>query len=108
MIQEIVKMGKDFDFWQEHSKQYLEMAFRTDRRKRVINPDGYGKHTGSCGDNVEISLTVENEKIQTVSYKINGCLNTNACANTVADLARGKTVGEAWEITPEKAGSICL
>lgn len=47
MIQEIVKMGKDFDFWQEHSMQYLEMA-------------------------------------------------------------QGKTVGEAWEITHEKAGSMCL
>ncbi len=95
-------MEKKFDFWQEHSIQYLEMAFRTDRRERVANPDGYGKHTGTCGDSVEIFLTVGKNKIQAISYEINGCLNTNACANTVADLAIGKTIEEAWEITPEK------
>ncbi len=94
-------MGKEFDFWQEHSMQYLEMAFRTDRREKVANPDGYGKRTGVCGDSVEMFLTVKNDHIQAVSYEIDGCLNTNACANTVADLATGKTVAEAWEITSE-------
>jgi nitrogen fixation NifU-like protein len=101
MIRENNKMGKEFDFWQEHSMQYLEMAFRTDRRIRIPNPDGYGKHTGSCGDSVEMFLTVENDEIQFVSYDINGCMNTNACANTIAELAMGKTVAQAWEITPE-------
>ena len=28
-------------------------------------------------------------------------MNTNACANTVGELAEGKNVAEAWEITPE-------
>ena len=95
-------MKKDFDFWQEHSMQYLEMAFRTDRREKVANPDGYGKRTGVCGDSVEMFLTVKNDRIQAVSYEIDGCMNTNACANTVADLATGKTITEAWEITSEK------
>ncbi len=51
----------------------LEMAFRTDRRIRMPNPDGYGKHTGSCGDSVEMFLTVKNDHIQAVSYEIDGC-----------------------------------
>ena len=29
-------------------------------------------------------------------------MNTNACANTVACMAEGKQIDEAWEITPEK------
>jgi nitrogen fixation NifU-like protein len=28
-------------------------------------------------------------------------MNTNACANTVAELAEGRTVDDAWEITPD-------
>ena len=28
-------------------------------------------------------------------------MNTSACANTVAELAEGKKVKAAWEITPE-------
>jgi nitrogen fixation NifU-like protein len=90
-----------FDFWQGHSLHYLEMAFRNDRREIVKHPDGYGKITGACGDTVEMCLTIRNGRIQAVSYETNGCLSTNACANTVAELAEGKKVEEAWQITPE-------
>ena len=92
---------KEFDFWQDHSLNYLEMAFRHDRRERVQNPDGYGKRTGECGDTVEMFLCNKNGRIQSVSFDTDGCINTNACANTVAHLSEGKTIGEAWEITPE-------
>jgi len=36
-----------------------------------------------------------------VSFRVNGCLNTNACANTVVHLAEGKSLEEAWKVTPE-------
>ena len=90
-----------FSFWQDHSRQYLEMAFCFDRRKTIKNPDGYGKKTGSCGDTVEIFLTVRADRIESVFYEIDGCRNTNACANAVAELSEGKTVDEAWEIMPD-------
>ena len=92
---------KKFDFWQGHSLHYLEMAFRNDRRERVAHPDGYGKRTGECGDTVEIYLFIGNGCIRSVSYLTNGCMNTNACANTVAELSQGRKVKDAWEITPD-------
>jgi nitrogen fixation NifU-like protein len=92
---------KKFDFWQDHSLRYLEMAFRSDRRGTIEHPDGYGKRTGDCADTVEIYLTIRHGRIQSVSYETNGCMNTNACANTVAELVRGKDVASAWELTPE-------
>ena len=92
---------RKFNFWQDHSLHYLEMAFRTDRREIVKHPDGYGKRTGDCGDTVEIYLSICNGRIQSVSYETDGCLSTNACANTVAELIEGKDVGSAWELTPE-------
>ena len=90
-----------FDFWQDNSINYLEMAFRHERRERMQNPDGYGKRTGECGDTVEVFLTIETGRIQTISFDTDGCINTNACANTVSLLAEGKTIEEAWKITPE-------
>ncbi|MFZ0241030.1 MAG: iron-sulfur cluster assembly scaffold protein, partial [Desulfobacterales bacterium] len=63
---------------------------------------GYGKRSGECGDTVEFFLTLENESIRSVSYLTDGCLNTNACANTVAQLAEGRTIEAAWEITPDE------
>jgi nitrogen fixation protein NifU and related proteins len=91
-----------FDFFQGHSMCYLEMAFRTDRQERLENPDAYGKRTGECGDTVEFFLMVRNGFISNVSYEIDGCMNTNACANAVAEMIEGKPVENAWDITPEK------
>ena len=92
---------KSFDFWQDHSIYYLEMAFGYDKRERIVNPDGYGKRTGDCGDTVEIFLSIHNQRIQSVSFDIDGCVNTNACCNTVTYLTEGKKVEEAWEVTSD-------
>jgi nitrogen fixation NifU-like protein len=89
-----------FDFWQDHSVKYLEMAFRSDRRERLERPDGYGKRTGECGDTVEMFIAVRDNRLQSVTFDTVGCMNTNACANTVAHLAEGRSIEEAWEITP--------
>lgn len=90
------------DFWQDHSLTFLEMAFRTDRRERPAQPDGYAKKTGDCGDTVEFFLTLQGETIHSLAYDINGCLNTNACCNAVVALVEGKRVDAAWETTPEQ------
>ena len=92
---------EEFDFWQDHSLRYLEMAFRNDRREIIERPDGYGKRTGECGDTVEMFLTVRGDRIASVSFDMDGCMSTNACANTVAELAEGKNLEKAWEISTE-------
>ncbi len=44
---------------------------------------------------------MESNGIKHVSFVVEGCRNTHACANTVAYLAEGKEIDDAWEITPE-------
>jgi len=90
-----------FDFWRDHSLNYLQMAFGYGRRERVEHPDGYGRRTGECGDTVEMFLCIKNDRIQTVSLATKGSINTHACANTVSHLAEGKTINEGWEISPD-------
>ena len=92
------EVPQPFDFWQDHSERYLEMAQRTDRRATVENPDGYGKRTGGCGDTVEIFLEIKDNAIRSVAYRADGCLNTHACANTVAELTEGGTLEQAWQL----------
>ncbi len=91
-----------FDFWNDHSPKFLEMAFRTDKCEIVENPDGYGKNTGDCGDTVEFFITLNDNRIQWISFAVNGCVNTRACANTVVMMAEGKSLSEAWKLTPEQ------
>lgn len=95
--------GEVQNFWQDHSERFLEMALRTDRMEILENPDGHGKKTGECGDSVEFFiLTDADGTISRVSFLVNGCLNTVACANAVCELVEGKSLGEAWDLTPEQ------
>ena len=93
------KKEAQFDFWQDHSMHYLEMAYRRDKRGRLEKPDGYGKRTGECGDTIEMFLSVADGRIREVIFDTDGCLNTNACANTVSLMAEGKTIDQAWSLT---------
>jgi len=93
--------AKDFDFWQDNSLNYLQMAFGHARRGRLQKPDGYGIRTGECGDTVEMFLDIKSDCIQSVCFDTNGCINTNACANAVAYLAEGRSIDDGWEIAPD-------
>jgi len=86
----------------KYSPRYLEMATIMDKQRIIKDPDGYGKRTGECGDTVEMFLMVRKDRVHSVSFITDGCINTHACANCVSFIAEGKTVTEAWEITPEK------
>jgi len=85
---------------QVHSAQFIDMASRTNRLKTIHHPDGYGKRVSSCGDSIDLYLAIRDDRIRTVSFLIQGCLNTNACANTLAALVEGKSVADGWRITP--------
>jgi nitrogen fixation NifU-like protein len=86
---------------EEKKQYYYRPALNTERRKRIKDPDGYGKQTGQCGDTVEIFLMAGNDHINKIFFETNGCLNTLACANAIACLSEGKTITEAWDITPD-------
>ncbi len=91
----------EFSFFRDHSIEFLEMALRHDYCERIDNPDGYGKRTGDCKDTVEFFIMENNGAFTSITYDVDGCVNTNACANTVVKLASKKSVGEAWDITDQ-------
>jgi nitrogen fixation protein NifU and related proteins len=102
-----VTMTENYEsIWQSHSMKFLEAAFRTDRQEKLHNPDGRGKKTGNCGDSIEFFVLVQKERIHALAYELNGCMHTNACANALIDLADGRTLTEAWEITPENVADV--
>ncbi len=97
-----IHMHRDHNnFLNSHSIQYIEMALSTDRIERLANPDGYGKRTGDCGDTAEFFLISKDNILQSVSFNVQGCINTIACCNTVSKLATGKPIEAGWDISPE-------
>lgn len=96
------KVNKQTDFWQRYSLNYLNMAFGESKNETIANPDGYAKRITFCGDSVEFYIVGSADRCDYVSYQVNGCLNLETCANTVAHMTCGKSVDQAGQITAEQ------
>jgi len=67
----------------------------------IPNPDGYASAIGSCGDIMEIWLRIKGDIIQNATFLTTGCGPTVAALSLVTELAKGKTIAEVRQITPE-------
>jgi len=93
--------NKPFDFWNDHSLEFLEMAMKRDFQENVKACDGYGKSIRDCGDTIEFFLIKKNEVLDAISYDLKGCLFSHACVNTIIKLAQHQTIEAARRITAD-------
>ena len=64
------------------------------------NPDGIGVEGNPvCGDLMEIHIRVEDDRITDIKFKTFGCGSAIATSSMVTELAMGKTLDEALEIS---------
>ncbi|NDY57309.1 iron-sulfur cluster assembly scaffold protein [Desulfovibrio sulfodismutans] len=66
---------------------------------RVPKADGVGRLTGACGDTIEISLTIDADRIVTGAFFSDGCGASQVCASVAVELAIGTSVDAAYDIT---------
>lgn len=84
-----------------YSEEVLD-HFRNPRNVGEIpNADGYGRITGGCGDTTQICLRVKDDRIAEARFMTDGCGASIACASATTELAGGKSIAEALEITHE-------
>ena len=83
-----------------YSKKVMD-HFQNPRNVGLIeNPDGFGKVGNPvCGDLMEMYIKVENDIITDIKFKTFGCGSAIATSSMVTELAIGKTIDEALEIT---------
>jgi nitrogen fixation NifU-like protein len=72
------------------------------------NPRNFGKlenpshsaegHNPLCGDQIELSLNIEDGKILEVKFEGSGCAISKASASIMTTLLKGKTINEAEEL----------
>lgn len=66
----------------------------------IENADQISEKVGSCGDTMKIYLKIDaNRVIEDVRYEITGCAGAISAAMASVDLARGKTIDEALQLT---------
>lgn len=94
---------KEFDFWNDHSLEFLEMAMKRDYQEKVASCDGYGKSIRpGCLDTIEFFLTGTEDKVDAISYDLQGCIYSHACANALIHLTKDKTPKEMAQISAEQ------
>jgi nitrogen fixation NifU-like protein len=68
---------------------------------QIHDADGSASVTGSCGDTMEIYLRVRNDKILNAVFFTDGCGTTVAAGSMVTEMAKGKSVSDAFRITQQ-------
>ena len=67
----------------------------------IETPSGRALGVGQCGDSVEVTLTVIDQRIADIRCQPRGCAFTIACASAMSELARHRTLEDALEISPQ-------
>jgi nitrogen fixation protein NifU and related proteins len=55
----------------------------------------------ACGDVLKLSLKLEGGRIAEIRFRAQGCVPAIACGSAITELAKGKTVEEARQISTE-------
>jgi nitrogen fixation NifU-like protein len=68
----------------------------------ISNPDGVGEEGNPvCGDMMTFYIKVKDNRLDDVKFKTFGCGAAIAVSSMVSEMAKGKTIDEARQITPE-------
>ncbi len=72
----------------------------------VENADGVGEEGNpTCGDAMKLTIKVEDGVIKDIKFKTFGCGAAIAVSSMITEMAKGKTIDEALEITKESVPS---
>ncbi|RKX22431.1 MAG: SUF system NifU family Fe-S cluster assembly protein [Candidatus Zixiibacteriota bacterium] len=67
--------------------------------EKILNPDIINEgHNPVCGDEIEIKLKMDKDKIETVSVNCAGCAISTASGSMLAEICEGKTIAEVKKI----------
>ncbi|MGB8028941.1 MAG: iron-sulfur cluster assembly scaffold protein [Terracidiphilus sp.] len=65
-----------------------------DASARIENP--------ACGDVLELTVRIAEGRIAEIRFRAKGCVSAMACGSAVTELASGKTVAEAKNLSREE------
>ncbi len=103
-------MASDFDrmvedlqkqMWAGYSPVVVDHAQNPRNVGRIQDADGSARVTGPCGDTMEISLRICDGVVEDAAFQTDGCGTTIVAGSMVTELAKGKGVAEALELTQQ-------
>ena len=84
-----------------YSQKVMEHFMNPRNVGEIENPDGVGEEGNPvCGDMMAFYIKVKDNRLEDVKFKTFGCGAAIAVSSMVSEMAKGKTLEEAMEITP--------
>jgi len=84
-----------------YSEKVIERWLNPRNLGRIRNPDGFAKIKGPCGDTMQISFRVKDGRLSKIKFMTHGCASSIAAGSMATELAQGRKIKEAAEISQE-------
>jgi len=84
-----------------YSEKVIERWLNPRNLGKIRNPDGFAKIKGPCGDTMQISFKVTEGRLSKIKFKTDGCASSIAAGSMATELAQGKKIEEAAEISQQ-------
>ncbi|MFO8016656.1 MAG: iron-sulfur cluster assembly scaffold protein [Candidatus Woesearchaeota archaeon] len=88
---------------QQYTKKVFEYFQNPQHAGEFKDPDGTGEvGNPKCGDMMEISIKVSDDRIDDIKFKTFGCIAAISSTEALCRVAKGKTLEEAKRITSKE------
>jgi nitrogen fixation NifU-like protein len=84
-----------------YSEKVIERWLNPKNLGKIKNPDGFAKIKGPCGDTMQISFRVKDGRLSKIKFMTDGCASSIAAGSIATELAQGKKIDEATEISQQ-------
>jgi nitrogen fixation protein NifU and related proteins len=83
-----------------YSPQLLEHFEHPRNAGEVSDPDATAQvENPACGDILKLTVRIRDRRIAEIRFRAKGCVPAMACGSAITELAKGKTVSEALNLT---------
>jgi len=89
------------DMRKVYSEKTIDHFLNPRNLGEIPTPDGFASMTGLHGNTMKIYLKVKDGKVMNASFWTDGCGCSIASGSMVTDLAKGKRLSEAQQITQQ-------
>jgi nitrogen fixation protein NifU and related proteins len=84
-----------------YSEVTIDHILRPRNTEDIPNADGFAVCRSGCGETMKIWLQVRNDRVQETSFWTNGCAATIACGSMCTELAKDRSIPDAFGISAE-------
>jgi len=84
-----------------YSEKVIERWLNPRNLGKIRNPDGFAKIKGPCGDTMQISFKLKDGRLSKIKFVTDGCASSIAAGSMATELAQGKKIEEAAEISQQ-------